>query len=77
MDDIYVYFVELPPKINEIVMPCCGGYTIYIDSRLTWEKKKEMYDHALSHIKNMDFEKVDVQAIEHDAHKSGKGGLGQ
>ena len=69
MDDMFVYFVKLPPKINEIVMPCNGGYTIYIDSGLSWEKKVEVYKHAIGHIENGDFEKADVQEIEYEAHR--------
>ena len=68
MDDIFVYFVKLPPQINEMVLPCDGGYTIYIDSRLTWEQKRKMYDHAIGHIENYDFELADVNEIEHEAH---------
>lgn len=69
MDDVFVYFVKLPPKINEIVMPCNGGYTIYIDSCLSWEKKRKVFEHAVSHIENGDFEKADVQEIEYEAHR--------
>lgn len=69
MDNIYVYFVNLPPGINEAVLPCLEGYTIYIDSRLTWEKRQQVYNHALGHIKNGDFEKCNVQEIEYDAHR--------
>lgn len=69
MDDIYTYLIPLPPGINEIVMPCFGGYTIYIDSRLTREKQVRSYYHALNHIINNDFEKADVQEIETNAHR--------
>lgn len=68
MDDIYTYLVKLPDGINEVVMPCFGGYTVYIDSRLTREKQIRSYQHALGHIINHDFEKSDVQEIETEAH---------
>lgn len=68
MDDIYTYLIPLPPGINEIVLPCFEGYTIYIDSRLTREKQVRSYYHALGHIVNNDFEKADVQEIETNAH---------
>lgn len=68
-DDIFVYFIPLPDGINEIVLPCFGGYTVYIDSRLTREKQVRSYCHALNHIINNDFEKADVQEIETNAHR--------
>ena len=68
MDDIYTYLIPLPDGINEVVLPCLGGYTVYIDSRLTREKQVRSYQHALGHIVNQDFEKTDVQEIERDAH---------
>jgi hypothetical protein len=33
MDDIFVYYHELPDGINEAVMTCSGGYTVYTDPR--------------------------------------------
>lgn len=69
MDRIFVYLVKLPPGINEAVLPCLEGYTIYIDSRLTWEGRQKAYNHAMKHIRNGDFEKHDVQQIEYDAHR--------
>ena len=70
MDNIYVYFVSLPATtIHEIVLPCCDGYTIYIDDRLSHEQQVAAYRHALEHIRRNDFEKVDVDEIEHEAHE--------
>lgn len=69
MDRIFVYLVKLPKGINEAVLPCLEGYTIYIDSRLTWEGRQEAYDHAMKHIENGDFEKNDVQEIEHNVRR--------
>lgn len=68
MDNIYTYFVRLPEGINEVVMPCLDGYTVYIDSSLSDERKIKAYNHALLHIVNRDFEKADVQEIEATAH---------
>ena len=68
MDDIYTYLIPLPDGINEVVLPCLGGYTVYIDSRLSQEKQVRSYQHALGHIVNQDFEKTDVQEIETNAH---------
>ena len=69
MDDIFVYLVQLPDGIDEIVLPCFGGYTVYIDSRLSDHAKHRAYNHALHHINNHDFEKSDLQQIEYEAHR--------
>ena len=69
MSDIYVYQVPLPRGINEMVTPCPDdAYTVYIDERLSDEKKLEAYQHALEHIKKNDWSKEDVQEIESIAH---------
>lgn len=64
MDDVFVYFIKLPPCIDEIVVPCVHGYTVYIDVRLDDAHRLKAYEHALEHIRNNDFEKDDVQEIE-------------
>lgn len=69
-DDIFIYYAELPKGIHEIVIPGCEGYTIYIDKNLCQEEKMHAYRHALSHIKDGDFSKADVQKIELNAHAS-------
>ena len=67
-DDIYVYLRPLPEGINELVMPCADGYTVYIADRLDQEHQWKAYEHALRHIANNDFERTDVQEIEAIAH---------
>jgi len=69
--DVYVYLVELPDGINEVVTPCLGGFTVYIDNKLTYEERLQAYQHAMHHILNNDFEKHDVQEIETAAHGKG------
>ena len=65
MDDIYVYFTELPPHINEMVAPGPDGYTVYISTRLSMNERVSTYMHAVSHITNGDFDReVDVQEVE-------------
>lgn len=71
-DNIYVYTVDLPVGIAEMVTPCIDGYTIYIDDKLSPEGKRRAYDHALYHINHHDFEKEDVNQIELEAHKNCK-----
>lgn len=69
MDDIYVYLTKLPRSIKEVVTPCQGGYTIYIDIDLDEISRMKAYRHALWHIEHFDFERDDVQMIESKAHK--------
>jgi hypothetical protein len=68
MDELYVYYVDLPGKIHEMVTPCYDGYTIYIADRLDEIGQRKAYCHALRHIYNGDFNKTDVQSIEWEAH---------
>ncbi len=62
--DIFLYYVELPDGIDEMVTPCLDGYTVYISSRISPERQRKAYLHALRHIRERDFEKTDVQRIE-------------
>ena len=68
-DDIYIYEVELPEGIHEMLTPCLGGYTAYIDRRLTWEERQKKVRHIMNHINTNDFERYDVQEIEANAHE--------
>ncbi len=67
--NIYHYIVKLPDGVNEVVMPCSSGFTIYTADRLTYEKRKEVYKHALKHIERNDWELDDVQEIETESRK--------
>ena len=67
-NDVFIYKTRFPgTDIYEAVMPCFGGYTIYLDDRLSPVKQQQVYRHALHHIKNGDFEKYDVSEIELEA----------
>lgn len=66
MADIFVYIVPLPPGVNEMVTPCLDGFTIYISDALDPIQRVKAYRHALDHIRKNDFQKSDVQEIEHD-----------
>lgn len=68
MDDIFIYIIDLPANVTEMVVPCLDGYTVYINARLSSADALESYKHALTHISNFDFEKSDVQQIEASAH---------
>jgi hypothetical protein len=68
MDDIFVYYVDLPCRVHEAVTPCFGGYTVYLNRKDDPFRQQKAYEHALKHIENNDFEKTDVQQIESEAH---------
>lgn len=68
MDNIYVYLVDLPDRVNEMVTPCLDGYTVYLNARLSYAGRVRAYHHAIRHIERNDFEKYDVQKIEEEAH---------
>ena len=69
MNDIYVYVVDMPTTAAEMIMPCTGGYTIYLNAKLTQEERVKAYRHALRHVERNDWEKEDVQQIESETHK--------
>ena len=55
--------------VNEVVsVNEDGSYTIFINSRLNYEKQMKSYLHAMKHITGDDFQKDDVQSIEYLAH---------
>lgn len=55
--------------VNEVVTENeDGSYTIFINSRLNYEKQMKSYLHAMKHITGDDFRKDDVQSIEYLAH---------
>jgi len=70
--EVYVYLTDLPEGIHEAVTPCLGGFTVYIDNRLTYEDRIKAYKHAMYHILNDDFDRDDVQQIEAEAHHEGR-----
>ena len=72
MDDVFVYCIRLPAGIDEMVLPCADGYTVYISDQLDQEHRIKAYHHALRHIRKRDIEKRDVQLIEMYAHKGGE-----
>ena len=68
MDDIFVYLVDLPPKVAEMITPCENGFTIYLNARLSYQDRIKAYMHALRHVERNDWTKEDVQQIEREAH---------
>ena len=67
-DEIYVYLVDMPRKVHEMVVPCHLGYTIYIDCKLDKTGKEKAFKHALQHIMKNDFSKHDAGITEFYTH---------
>lgn len=71
MSDVFVYLIDMPCKVHEVVTPCeDGSYTIYLNARLDYYGRVKAYNHAMRHIVNNDFESnEDVNTIERRAHE--------
>lgn len=69
--DIHVRIISFPNhKTHEAVVPePDGGYSVYIEERLSHEERLNHYLHAVRHIQNQDFEPGDVQRIETHTHE--------
>lgn len=62
---IGVYFIDMDTAVDEqIVFNEDGSYSIFINSRLNWERQMIAYQHALEHIMNDDFSKECADEIE-------------
>lgn len=72
MDDIFVYCVNLPSGVHEMVVPCADGYTVYLNALESEEQQEKAFKHVLKHINHNDHQKDDVQQIEADAHRKEK-----
>ena len=48
-----------------------GSYTIFIETSLSRKSQQEAFLHAMKHFLGNDFEKVDVNKIERQAHNAG------
>lgn len=73
LDDIFIYPNEnMPSGATEMVCKNEDNtYTILVNSNLTAERQTEAIWHAISHIQNNDFERVEeygIQKIESQAH---------
>lgn len=45
-----------------------GSYTIFIENSLSKEAQQKAFVHAMKHILGNDFEKLDINEIERQAH---------
>lgn len=64
MDNIYIYYADLPDGLNEMVAPCADGYTVYLSSKLDRHGRLRAFHHAIDHIAEKDFDGGYVQQIE-------------
>lgn len=69
MVDVFVYIVDLPDQVDEMVTPCLDGYTVYLNARLSYSGRVRAYHHAIRHIERNDFERANVQEIEMETHE--------
>lgn len=69
MDDVYVYYADLPGGVTEMITPCADGYTVYLDTECLCDTDRRLrkYRHAINHIG--DFHGGDVQRIERRRHE--------
>ena len=68
--DVNVREVNLPTSISAYVASNPDAtYTIFLNSRLTWERRMQAYQHELEHIKNGDYERRSADMIELHAHE--------
>ena len=69
--DIKVVYADLPTTVKAFTVLSDGYYTIVLNQNLTREQNKTSYLHELFHITNNDYEKLDIQSIEANAHRKG------
>lgn len=69
MDDIYIYYVKMPPGQHEWVTPCSTGYTVYLDEYclINEDLRIKEFRHAMSHIMGRHWEHFDINEIEGNA----------
>lgn len=73
MEYINVQILDMDTKIPEqLVKNNDNSYTIFLNAKLSQERRLKSYVHALRHIKHNDFENNNVQEIEYDAHEQKK-----
>lgn len=76
MNNINVVYLNMEYGIHEqVTQNHDGSYTIFLNSRDSYEMNRFSYLHAMYHITNGDFEKYDVQEIETEAHKKTAPGI--
>lgn len=67
MIDYQVQLINFPDS-ETVTTNNDGSYTIFIETSLTKEAQQKAFIHAMKHILDNDFEKIDIDKIETDAH---------
>lgn len=70
-NEVYVELVDFGdiPGSEVVTANDDGSYTILLNARYSYERQVEACIHACRHIERCDFERMEVQEIEKDAHK--------
>ena len=69
MEDINVVMLDMAIGIEEqVTKNADGSYTIFLNTRYTYEHHVANIMHALRHIQSHDWERDSVQEIESEAH---------
>lgn len=69
-DEINVYIVDLPHEVHECVRENIDNtYTVIVNARDCREKQDESVRHALSHIEQCDFDKIEMSVNEIESHR--------
>lgn len=67
--EIFVHYIDHLGSDEAVTVNEDGSYSVFLDPQLSPEARKKRYEHALEHIKSLDFEKENVQEIEAQTHK--------
>lgn len=69
--DVFIEMLDFrEQKGNAFVsMNTDGSFTIFINTRISFEMQRQAVEHELKHIDRADFEKHDVQTIEQEARQ--------
>lgn len=62
---IGVYYMDMPSRVEEqVIFNADGSFSIFLNSRLNFERQMLAYQHALEHIMRDDFSKIDMDVDE-------------
>ena len=67
---INAWLINMPTKVKGFTSKNeDDSYSVFINSRLTYEQRLKAYAHEIKHIENGDFDMFNTQEIEVLAHK--------
>lgn len=67
--DVNVIETNMPTSVAAYVTSNADAtYTIFLNARLTWERRLDAYQHELRHIQNGDYERHSADMIEMYSH---------